>query len=103
MADTKETRASRCVREWTQAEGNNQEKLALLLTARLGRVATGKSVAQSTISAIVRGRSIPHGLLMAALKAELGIEPEWWIEPPPASASSPSLPESDDAPAKTGT
>lgn len=91
-----ETKASRAVKDWTREPGNTQTKLAERLAARLGKA----HIAQSTISHIAAGRSLPRAELMLALKAELGIEMEWWLEPL-APASSPALtPEEEPA---TGT
>jgi len=90
-----ETKASRAVLEWTKQPGNNQTKLAEAIAVRLGRDPKAAPIAQSTISAIVRGASTPRGEIMAALKVELGIEPDDWITPAPP-ASTPALPDSAD-------
>jgi len=81
------SRASRSIQGWLRGESDGvqhtQQELATRLSARVHR-----DVCQSTISNIVAGKSAPRADLMSALKAECGIEVEWWLEKlPPATGT----------------
>lgn len=81
----KATRASRVVADWlkcgTDEDPHTQEILAERLSARVGR-----PLSQSTVSNIARGLQQPRADLVAALRVELGIEPEWWLPTPTESS-----------------
>lgn len=75
MADT---RASKAITEWlssgTADDPHTQEVLARRLSARVNR-----PVSQSTVSHIARGLQQPRADLVAAFRAELGVDVELWL------------------------
>lgn len=86
MTSVHETRASRAILEWLNASAtedgpHTQGVLAERLSKHIGR-----PVSQSSISHIARGMQKPRAELMVALRAEIGIEVDWWlVEPEPAT------------------
>lgn len=79
------SRASRAIEDWLKntPDGepkHSQERLAALITERLGR-----PFSQSSISHIARGQQLPRADVIGVLRAVLGIEPEWWIPDAPGS------------------
>lgn len=76
------SRASERIRGWLHGDDGGprrtQKELAIRLSAHVKR-----DVCQSTISNFLSGKSKPHADLMLALKAECGIEVEWWVEQAP--------------------
>ena len=64
--------------EWLEQETAQESHTQEILAERLSRH-LGRTVSQSTVSLIARGKQQPRADLVAAFRVELGIDVEAWL------------------------